>query len=270
MSSAQPLWDPQQYSRFEAERDRAALDLLLRLPGDLEPGLIVDLGCGTGQHAALLKRRHPRARVIGLDSSAAMLEQARGLGADVEWVQADLARWEPDGPIDLIFANASLQWLPDHEGLLRRLTGLLAPGGDIAVQMPLAWDTLHYRTMRAVMAEGPWSDRLSERETIQALLSPEAYYGVLAETCEAVDIWSTTYLHALTGADAVLEWMKGTALRPHLTALAEEPAMRDAYLSALSDALSKAFPRRPDGVTLLPFPRLFLTARRRSGDGAGR
>jgi len=269
MSNA-PTWDPQQYNRFEAERDRAALDLLLRLPGDLEPRLIVDLGCGTGQHAALLKRRHPGARVIGLDSSTAMLEQARALGADVEWVQADLATWEPDAPVDLIFANASLQWLPDHQALLRRLTGLLAPEGVIAAQMPLAWDTLHYRTMRAVMATGPWAGRLSDRETIQALLSPDAYYDVLAEACEDVDIWSTTYLHALTGSDAVLEWMKGTALRPHLTALKDDPSMRDAYLSALGDALSVAFPRRPDGVTLLPFPRLFLTARKRSGGGAGR
>lgn len=269
MSNA-PLWDPQQYSRFEAERDRAALDLLLRLPGDLEPRTIVDLGCGTGQHAALLKRRHPGATVTGLDSSAAMLEQARALGADVDWVQADLATWTPDGAPDLIFANASLQWLPDHRTLLRRLTGLLAPGGVIAVQMPLAWDTLHYRTMRAVMAEGAWTGRISDRETIQALLDPADYYDVLAEACEEVDVWSTTYLHALTGPDAVLEWMKGTALRPHLTALKEDPSMRDAYLSALSDALSKAFPRRPDGVTLLPFPRLFLIARRRGGDDAGR
>ena len=270
MSNPPPAWDPQQYRRFEAERDRAALDLLLRLPGDLEPRVIVDLGCGAGQHAALLKRRHPAARVIGLDSSAPMLEQARALGADVEWVEADLATWAPDAPVDLIFANASLQWLPDHEGLLRRLTGLLAPGGVIAAQMPLAWDTLHHRTMRAVMANGPWAERLSDRETIQALLSPQAYYEVLAEDCEAVDIWSTTYLHALTGPDAVLEWMKGTALRPHLTVLASDLPMRDAYLSALSDALCAVFPPRPDGVTLLPFPRLFLTARRRSDDGAGR
>jgi trans-aconitate 2-methyltransferase len=202
MSNA-PLWDPQQYNRFEAERDRAALDLLLRLPGDLEPRTIVDLGCGTGQHAALLKRRHPGATVTGLDSSAAMLEQARALGADVDWVQADLASWTPDEAPDLIFANASLQWLPDHRALLRRLTGLLAPGGVIAVQMPLAWDTLHYRTMRAVMAEGPWAGRISDRETIQALLDPADYYDVLAEACEDVDVWSTTYLHALTGPEVV-------------------------------------------------------------------
>lgn len=270
MSSAPPVWDPAQYSRFEAERDRAALDLLLRLPGELEPRRIVDLGCGTGQHAALLKRRYPQARVIGLDSSGAMLEQARALGADVDWVQADLSTWTPEEPVDLIFANASLQWLPDHEGLLRRLTGLLAPGGVIAVQMPLARDTLHYRTMRAVMATGPWAERLSDRETLQALLSPEACYGVLAEACEAVDVWSTSYLHALTGPDPVLEWMKGTALRPHLTALKDDLPMRDAWLSSLGDALSAAFPRRPDGVTLLPFPRLFLVARRRGDGGAGR
>lgn len=273
--TAQPLWDPHQYSRFEAERDRPALDLLLRLPGDLEPRAIVDLGCGAGQHAALLKRRHPQAHVTGLDASAAMLEQARGLGADVDWVEGDLATWEPEGPLDLIFANASLQWLPDHRALLRRLTGLLAPGGVIAVQMPLSWDTLHYRVMRRVRGEGPWADRLHERETIQALLDPADYYDALAERCEEIDIWSTTYLHALTGEAPVLEWMKGTALRPHLSALAaipgeEGPAMKAAWLSALSDALSQAFPRRPDGVTLLPFPRLFLIARRRDDDGAGR
>lgn len=268
--AAQPVWDPHQYSRFEAERDRPALDLLLRLPGDLELRSIVDLGCGAGQHAALLKRRHPRAHVTGLDASAAMLEQARGLGGDVDWVEGDLATWEPEGPLDLIFANASLQWLPDHQALLRRLTGLLAPGGVIAVQMPLSWDTLHYRVMRQVRGEGPWADRLEERRTIQALLDPADYYDALAERCGDIDIWSTTYLHALTGEAPVLEWMKGTALRPHLTALADDPAMKAAWLSALSDALSRAFPPRPDGVTLLPFPRLFLIARRRYDDGAGR
>ncbi len=270
MSHAQPLWDPRQYRRFGAERDRPALDLLLRLPADLEPRTIVDLGCGAGQHAALLKRRHPQARVTGVDASAAMLEQARALGDDVAWVEGDLAEWRPEQPLDLIFANASLQWLPDHRALLGRLTGLLAPGGVIAVQMPLAWDTLHYRTMRRVRTEGPWADRLTERESIQALLEPADYYDVLAGGCEDIDIWSTTYLHALTGAAPVLEWMKGTALRPHLVALADDPAMTADWLSALSDALSQAFPPRPDGVTLLPFPRLFLMGRRRADGGEGR
>lgn len=263
MTDEPPTWDPRQYSRFEAERDRAALDLLLRLPTDLDPDEIWDLGCGAGQHAALLKRRHPRARVHGLDSSEAMLDRARALDADVAWSRGDIAGWAPDRPADLILANASLHWLPDHADLLRRLTAALAPGGVLAVQMPMAHETLHHALMRSVAAEGPWAARLAGVETIAPLLAAEDYYSVLAEACDPVDVWATTYLHALTGADAVLEWIKGTALRPYLTALDDDPAMRAAYLSALAARLDAAFPRRPDGVTLLPFPRLFLVARRR-------
>lgn len=262
-ASASPAWDPTQYSRFEAERDRAALDLLLRLPAGLDPREIWDLGCGAGQHAALLKRRHPAARVHGLDSSAAMLEQARALGGDVDWRLGDIGTWVPERPVDLIFANAALQWLPDHEALLSRLTAALAPGGVIAVQMPMAWDSRHHQAMREIAADGPWTDALAGAETIRRLLPTEAYYAVLAEACDEIDIWSTTYLHALAGPDAVLEWMKGTALRPYLTALDDDPPTRADYLSALGARLSRAFPRREDGVTLLPFPRLFLVARRR-------
>ena len=262
MTATPPAWDPQQYRRFEAERDRAALDLLLRLPDGLDPREIWDLGCGAGQHAALLKRRHPGAVVHGLDSSADMLACARALGADVDWRQGDIADWSPEAPADLVLANASLHWLPDHPSLLRRLTGALAPGGVLAIQMPMAHETRHHMLARAVAADGPWAAPLHGDEPVAPLLTPETYYGVLAETCGEIDIWATTYLHALSGPDAVLEWMKGTALRPILPAL-DDPAMRGDFLSALGARLSEAFPQRTDGVTLLPFPRLFLVARRR-------
>ncbi|MDQ3124301.1 MAG: methyltransferase domain-containing protein [Pseudomonadota bacterium] len=262
MTDTPPAWDPRQYSRFEAERDRAALDLLLRLPSDLDPREIWDLGCGAGQHAAMLKRRHPGAVVHGLDSSADMLAKARSPGADVDWLQGDIAAWSPEVPADLILANASLHWLPDHPALLRRLADALAPGGVLAIQMPMAHETRHHVLMRAVAAEGPWAAPPAGVETIAPLLSPEVYYEVLAGVCGEIDVWATTYLHALTGPDAVLEWMKGTALRPFLAAL-DDPAMRADFLSALGARLCEAFPPRPDGVTLLPFPRLFLVARRR-------
>ena len=262
MTDTPPAWDPQQYSRFEAERDRAALDLLLRLPGDLDPREIWDLGCGAGQHAALLKRRHPGAAVHGLDSSVDMLARAQALGADVDWRLGDITDWSPGRPADLILANASLHWLPDHPALLGRLARALAPSGVLAIQMPMAHETRHHALMRAVAAEGPWAPALAGVESIAPLLSPAHYYDVLAGACDGIDIWSTTYLHALTGSDAVLEWMKGTALRPFLSLL-EEPAIRADFLSALGARLSEAFPQRPDGVTLLPFPRLFLVARRR-------
>ncbi|RZI99357.1 MAG: methyltransferase domain-containing protein [Brevundimonas sp.] len=261
MSEASPTWDPEQYNRFEAERDRPARDLLAQLPADLAPREIWDLGCGTGPHAILLKRRHPEAAVHGLDSSADMLAQARALDPDIDWRLGDIAAWTPERPVDLILANASLQWLPDHSVLIPRLAQSLAPGGVLAIQMPMAWETLHHRTMREVAGQGAWASRLVERETLKALLSPDGYYDLLARTCGRVDVWSTTYLHALRGDDPVLEWMKGTALRPYLTALTDAE-LRTAFLDALAARLRDAFPVRGDGVTLLPFPRLFLLARR--------
>ena len=257
-----PVWDTEQYIRFEAERDRAALDLLLRLPADLDPGEIWDLGCGTGEHAALLKRRHPGAVVHGLDSSPAMLARARATSADVDWVEGDIAAWSPAASVDLILANASLHWLPDHATLLRRLAEALRAGGVLAIQMPMAHETLHHGILRAVAADGPWAASLAGVSPIAPLLTPEACYACLAERCREVDIWSTTYLHALTGPEAVLEWMKGTALRPYLAALVQ-PSMQVAFLSELGRRLDEVFPPREDGVTLLPFPRLFLVARRR-------
>lgn len=262
MTDTPPAWDPDQYLRFEGQRDRAALDLLARLPDDLDPKEIWDLGCGAGQHAAWLKRRYPEARVHGLDSSEAMLAEARARDTDIDWRAGDIAGWLPDRPADLIWANASLHWLADHEALLRRLTGFLAPGGVIAVQMPMAHETRHHRLMREVAGEGPWAPGLAGVATVAPLLEPETYYAVLAEACGDIDVWSTTYLQALAGPDAVLEWMKGTALRPFLAAL-PDAVMRTAFLDALGERLSGAFPRRPDGVTLMPFPRLFLVARKR-------
>ncbi|KQY75288.1 hypothetical protein ASD25_12125 [Brevundimonas sp. Root1423] len=256
-------WDPLQYQRFEAERDRAAQDLLARLPADLHPREIWDLGCGAGQHAIQLKRRRPEARVHGLDSSAAMLEQARTAGPDVDWRLGDLADWRPELLADLIFANASLQWVPDHATLFPRLAQALTPGGVIAVQMPMAHESLQHTLMRETAGAGPWAGLLTGVGTIRPLLSADVYYDLLARECAHVDIWSTRYLHVLGGPDPVLEWMKGTALRPYLTALQGDAAIREAFLSALGARLAEAFPARPDGATLLPFPRLFLVARRR-------
>jgi trans-aconitate 2-methyltransferase len=256
-------WDPLQYQRFEAERDRAAQDLLARLPNDLAPREIWDLGCGAGQHAIQLQRRHPEAVVHGLDSSAAMLVQARAAAPDIDWRQGDLAEWRPEIPPDLIFANASFQWVPDHAALFPQLAQALAPGGVIAVQVPMAHESVQHTIMREVAGHGPWAGRLAGIGTIAPLLPAEGYYDLLVRDCADIDIWGTRYLHVLGGRDPVLEWMKGTALRPYLSALEDDVPMRRAFLSALGARLAEAFPARPDGSALFPFARLFLVARRR-------
>lgn len=261
--SRAPGWDPDQYDRFEAQRDRPAQDLIARLPDDLSPGVVWDLGCGGGRHAAAFARRWPAARVHGLDRDPAMLTACRARPERVDWVRGDVSTWRPPLAADLIFANASLHWAPDQVALLPRLVEALAPRGVLAVQMPLQAGTRHHEVVSQVAAAGPWAAALASVPAPAPLPSPEEHHDLLTAAGADADVWTTTYHHALSGPDAVLEWLKGAALRPHLAALAGEPDLRAAFLAALADALSHAFRTRADGGVLLPFPRLFLTARRR-------
>jgi trans-aconitate 2-methyltransferase len=258
---AAPRWDPRIYERYKTYRDRPALDLMLRIPGDLEPREIWDLGCGAGEHAALLKRRHPAARVHGLDSSPEMLAEARTRPDEVEWVQGDISAFAPARPPDLIFTNAALQWLGGHAELYPRLVSALAPGGVFACQVPMTFETAWHVAMRETAADGPWAARLEGVRGINPVAPPETYYDWLAPLASDIDIWSTVYLHVLQGPDPVVDWMRGTGLRPYLQAL-EGPEEEAAFLDAYRARLAKRFRTRADGVTLLPFPRLFIVVRR--------
>lgn len=257
-----PSWDPDLYARYKAWRDRPALDLMVQIP-DRRYREIWDLGCGTGEHAALLALRHPLARVHGLDSSPEMLRQAKNRQSDVDWVLSDIEAFAPPVAPDLIFTNAALQWLPDHAALLPRLTGMLAPGGVFACQMPMAWETEHHRILRETAEQGPWASRTRDARRINPTPPLDACYDWLSSTCGEVDLWTTTYLHPLEGEDPVVEWMRGTALRPYLDALTGDDVLLEAFLDAFRDGIAAAFPPRADGVTLFPFPRLFMVAVRR-------
>lgn len=257
-----PSWDPAVYERYKTYRDRPALDLMLRIPADLAPGEIWDLGCGAGEHAALLALRHPDAWVHGLDSSPAMLDEARARDADVDWRLGDIADFRPDKPIDLIFTNAALQWLPDHAALFPRLAAFLAQGGVFACQIPVAYESRHHAVLREVAEEGPWASLTRDARVIQPTPSMAEYHRWLSGPCDEVDIWTTTYLHQLSGPDPVIDWMGGTALRPYLDVLADE-ALRKAFLDRLKARMAEVFPPEPDGTTLFPFERLFIVARAR-------
>jgi trans-aconitate 2-methyltransferase len=256
-----PSWDPALYERYKVYRDRPALDLLLQIPSDLEPLQVWDLGCGTGEHAAVLAARHPTARVFGLDSSPDMLAMARKRDSRVEWVESDVASFAPEVAPDLIFTNAALQWVPSHKTLFPKLAKLLAKGGALACQMPQTWATAWHVAMRETAAEPAFARHLRAVDRARPVADPEAYYDWLAPICDEVDIWSTTYLHVLEGDDPVVEWMMGTGLRPYLDAL-KDPKLRAAFIDAYRERVSPVTPRRADGTTLFPFPRLFILARR--------
>lgn len=257
-------WDPAQYLAFEAPRLRPARDLLAVL--DIEaPGLVYDLGCGAGNVTALLAERWPEARVIGVDSSPEMLATAAQRLAGIGWRRADIATWAPDEPADLIFSNAALHWLDDHQSLLPRLVDGLRPGGVLAVQMPNNFTAPSHSAIAETAREGPWRGRL-EPLLLPPLAPPQVYHELLAPRCRRLEIWETEYLHLLEGLDPVLAWVKGTALRPLLAVL--EEAERARFEAACGVRLRRAYPAAADGRTPFPFRRLFIVAVRDGGAAA--
>ena len=284
MTAATPrTWDPGQYHKFSDHRRRPAVELLARVPPADDPGLVVDLGCGSGEITRLLAARWPGAAVQGVDNSPDMLMRARagdaaesasGFGpgsgdtgsrqAAIEWIEADIANWSPPSPPGLLYANASLQWVDGHEALFPRLFGTLAPGGALAAQMPLSRTARSHILMHEVLASGgpggaPIGPESLKREVARKwVLDPDTYFDLLGPQAARLDIWSTEYLQVLEGDDPVLEWVSGTGLRPILNGLAGEDRVR--FLDRYRGALRDTYPRRADGTTLYPFPRLFIVA----------
>ena len=253
-------WDPGLYSKFENERTLAARDLLRRVPLD-SARVVVDLGCGPGNSAELLVSRFAGAKVTGLDTSEGMLAAARERVPAARFVKADIADWAPEEAPDLIFANAALQFLPDHHTLFPRLIAGLAPGGVLAAQMPSTARESSHALMRMIAAEGPWSPRLLPIAKTRPVISEfEDYYRWLLPAASRIEIWMTTYVHVFDGADGVADWFAGSGLRPYLELLSDDE--RCEFLARYRDGLSEAYPVQPDGKVLLAYPRLFIVATR--------
>ncbi|MBF0166438.1 MAG: methyltransferase domain-containing protein [Alphaproteobacteria bacterium] len=252
-------WDPKQYLKFSDLRLRPALDLLARIPLD-SPRRIYDLGCGAGNVTRQLAQRWPEAKITGVDSSVEMLAEAKKNLPGAEWMKADLATWRPPSPGDLIFSNALFHWIKGHREIFPRLMSDLAPGGVLAVQMPRNQGEASHTTILKVANDGPWRELLAPLGDLFEMHAPEAYHDLLRSLAGHLDIWESIYQQALTGDDPVLEWIKGTALRPYLAALADQPDLKEGFLAELGTRLRLAYPKRSDGVTLLPFRRLFIVA----------
>lgn len=249
-------WNSELYLKFEAERTRAARDLLARIPY-CEIRLAFDLGCGPGNSTALLASRFPGAAVVGVDTSDNMLDVARARIPGASFVNADIGDWRPPEGADVIFANASLHFLPDHRGTITRLLHALPPGGRLAVQMPNNTHEPSHAAMRMVAADGPWASRLLPvAKSLTVVGQAEEYYDLLAPLCRKVDIWQTIYVHPLDGPDDVVEWFAGSGLRPFLDLLT--PAEIEEFLARYRERLAQAYPGRPNGKVLLRYPRLFF------------
>ncbi len=252
-----PSWDPAQYAKFGDHRLRPALDLIGRIP-DLQARRIVDLGCGPGEITEILAARWPEAETVGLDFSSDMLKKARALNGRARYVDGDVASWSSDPKVDLLFSNACLQWLPDHERLFPRLVGQVGMGGTIAIQMPHNHDQPSHRVIARLSEEAPFKPHLAGKLRHDPVASPDAYWRLLKPLVAKIDVWEIDYLQALVGEDPVLNWTMGTALRPVLDAL--DDTLRPQFVEKYRDGLRTAYPREADGSTLFPFRRLFILA----------
>lgn len=252
-------WSAAQYSKFLDDRTRPARDLLAAVPLQ-DPDRVVDLGCGPGNSTGLLVDRYAHADVTGLDSDPDMLTAARKALPECRFVQERIQDWRPQSPVDLIFANASLQWLDDHAALFPHLLGLLAPGGALAVQMPDNLDEPTHRAMRQVAADPRWAARLADASSRRKpLLDALQLHTLLRPLCRRLDVWRTVYQFELDGLDAIVDWFKGSALRPYLDAL--DPDEQIAFLSDYRDAVAPHYPQTA-GRVLLAFPRAFFVAQK--------
>lgn len=254
-------WDPAQYLKFADHRLRPAVDLLNRIDAT-DPARIYDLGAGTGNVTRLLKERWPAAQVTGVDGSREMLEKAAQAAPDIEWQHADLGAWTPPRPADVIYSNAALHWLDGHERIFPALLSALAPGGVLAVQIPRNFSAPSHTSITEAVRGGPWRAKLEPLLRPSPVAEPAFYFGLLAPRAASLDMWETEYLQVLEGDNPVKEWTKGTWLKPLLDAL-QEPE-RSTFEAAYGDLVARAYPRRPDGRTLMPFRRMFIVARKRS------
>jgi trans-aconitate 2-methyltransferase len=249
-------WNPTQYLTFADERTRAARDLLAQVPLTAARR-VYDLGCGPGNSTALLVEHFAGAMITGIDNSPAMLEAALKACPGAQFVMGELTDWMPEDEPDLLYSNATFQWLPDHLGVMERLIQRLPEGGVIAVQMPDNLMEPSHALMQKAAEQGPWAAKLTAAGTArEALPDVTDYYARLKPRLSRLDIWHTIYNHPLDGVEGIVSWLASTGLRPWLEPLGVEE--RAAYLARYKALLREAYPEQADGKVLLRFPRLFL------------
>jgi trans-aconitate 2-methyltransferase len=253
-------WDPAQYLRFGSERTRPVLDLIHRIRLD-NPHRILDLGCGPGNSTEALRARWPASTITGLDNSAKTIGHARQSFPQGNWIVGDASFWRAEEPFDLVFSNAALQWIPNHETLCRQLFEQAAPGGALAVQVPAHYDSPLHLEILEVSRDPRWDSRMERARRSLTNHPPEFYYDLLAGGASSIDLWESIYYHVLPGPEGVLEWFRGTGLRPYLEALPDGEERR-VFEDCLLARYRQSYPMHRNHVILFPFRRLFFVAYR--------
>lgn len=250
-------WSSNQYKKFEKERTQPSVDLISRI--DTSPKSILDIGCGPGNSTNRLFEYFPSADIVGADSSENMLIEAKKTYPNLSFrytvIPDDLNNF---GSFDLIFSNACLHWISKHEELLPQLMSKLNPNGILAVQMPLVQDADFYKTLNNVILKDKWKKLQSIKNFHN--LSPNETYNILANVSSDITMWETTYYHILPSHNSVIDWYKGSGLRPYLNILTADE--KEDFLAELLIKIQQLYPIQSDNSIILKMPRLFFTARK--------
>lgn len=254
-------WNPELYLKFADERTQPAIDLVSRIVPRGEPTAIIDIGCGPGNSGVVLRRRWPNARFLGIDNSPAMIEKASTDYPEQRWQIADAAVFRSETKYDIVFSNATIQWIPDHDSLLERFIALLSDHGVLAVQMPL-FNTMPIARIIAQTAHGlRWREKTAKCSSVFTYHDPGFYYDVLSSLLGTVQLWETRYCHALDSHEAVLEWIRAAALKPYLENLNDDE--KGAFEREVLAGVRRDYPAQKNGTVLFPFHRLFMVGYRR-------
>jgi len=249
-------WNPNLYMQFRSERTQPSIDLVAKI-NSVEPKSIIDVGCGPGNSTQVLVNRWPKAKITGLDNSSAMIKKAAQDHPNQAWIVADALIYNPETEYDIVFSNAAVQWIPNHENLLKKFYGMLSDNGIVAIQIPLFWDMPLGRIINEVAEDSRWKDQMEGVSDLFTIHDYSFYYDHLAILFNSIDIWQTHYFHILDSHIAILEMMRSTGLKPFLGALDNDSDINQ-FENKVLIGIEKAYRKQKNGKVLLPFKRLFF------------
>jgi trans-aconitate 2-methyltransferase len=253
-------WNPDLYLKFDKERTQPTVDLVSRIDFD-NPGKIIDIGCGPGNSTQILVQRWPDSVITGVDNSPAMIEKARNDYPELDWRILDAGKDAIEEKYDLIFSNATIQWIPNHADLLKRFYKLLSDKGQIAIQLPLFFDMPIGKAIERIAEDNRWSSKARVVRELFTIYNYSFYYDNLSELYHSIDIWVSDYVHILDSPLSILEMIRGAGLRPYLDRLETDNDKNDFEETVLKEIV-KDYPLQKDGKVLFPFKRLFFIAKK--------
>ena len=251
-------WNAEQYSKFKKERTLPAIDLANSINSE-NVRKVLDVGCGIGNSTAVLKRRFPNARIIGADNSDDMLVAARKNNPELEFMKLDASTdlVNISDRYDVVFSNACIQWIPNHRLLIKRLMELLKKDGTLAIQIPQQAKHPMHRIVKSVAESEKWKQKIPVSRVFH-ILTEEEYFDILSELSDNFRMWETTYFHTMFSHQSIIEWYKGTGLRPFLEQLSESD--KGKFENDVLTETKRYYPIQQNGGIIFRFPRLFMTA----------